>query len=108
MVADFGYQNEQSFLVVDGPREYLVDDDLDFVLVGSSVNIVDKSTGDVVFWSHVDHAEEIMAMTPVPGHEPLTIRTPTPDTCAAERFSPAATNASTPAGSVKKTWRGLL
>lgn len=52
MVADFGYQNEQSFLVVDGPREYLVDDDLDFALVGSSVNIVDKSTGDVVFWSH--------------------------------------------------------
>ena len=69
-VADYGYEDAGRFLIMDGAREYLVDRNPDFLLYGFGVNIVDKATGEVLYWSYLDHADEIDSMTPVPGHEP--------------------------------------
>lgn len=70
MVADYGLEDAVSYLIVDGPREYLLDGDLNFALVGNAANIVNKVTGAVLYWNYLDHMEEIDAMKPVPGHEP--------------------------------------
>uniref|UniRef100_UPI003F49682B hypothetical protein n=1 Tax=Paenarthrobacter ureafaciens TaxID=37931 RepID=UPI003F49682B len=69
-VADYGYEDADRFLIMDGAREYLVDGNPDFVLLSSGVNIVDKATGEVLYWSYFDHGDEIDSMTPIPGHEP--------------------------------------
>lgn len=70
MIADYGLEDHVSYLIIDGPKEYLVDGDLDFALVGNAANIVNKTTGAVLYWNYLDHMEEIDAMKPVPGHEP--------------------------------------
>ncbi|ALY09852.1 hypothetical protein SEA_JAYCOOKIE_6 [Arthrobacter phage JayCookie] len=72
MVAGYGWENDESYLLVEGAREYLEDGDNEYVIQDAPAVFVDKETGTVVLAEFLAVFEVIASMTPVPGHEPPT------------------------------------
>lgn len=70
MVADYGYEDDEAFLVFEGAKEYLEDGDADFVVWDAPAVFVDKESGTVIESSFLNVIDRVHAMTPVPGHEP--------------------------------------
>ncbi|MFK0042438.1 hypothetical protein ACIQTW_21590 [Paenarthrobacter sp. NPDC090517] len=68
-VADYGWEDETSYLVVEGAREYLEDNNDEFVVMDAPAIFVDKATGIVLEADFLAVAGRVQAMTPVPGHE---------------------------------------
>ncbi|MFK0004976.1 hypothetical protein [Paenarthrobacter sp. NPDC090522] len=69
MVADYGWEDETSYLVVEGAREYLEDNNDKFVIMDAPAIFVDKATGLVLEADFLMVMDRVHAMTPVPGHE---------------------------------------
>lgn len=64
-VLDEGYEDEEDFLVVWGTREYLVDGDLDYLLLSDTSILVSRETGTVRTESTTSILEKVDRMTPV-------------------------------------------
>lgn len=69
-VADYGYEDDDAWMLVDGGRRYIVDDDPECVLVGKPCTLVDKRTGELSFPAYLDDMERFDAMAPVGEHPP--------------------------------------
>ncbi len=65
MVADDGFEDADAFLVVYGAREWLVDEDLSFLLTDPPIPLVSKETGEITWTTYLADADRIDAMTPV-------------------------------------------
>lgn len=65
MVAKYGKEDAEFFLVVDGAKESLEDDDDEFTVMDAPVMLVDKVTGAVVEGNFLDLADRLAAMTPI-------------------------------------------
>ncbi|MHA7209521.1 hypothetical protein [Arthrobacter sp. MDT1-65] len=70
MVADYGFENEAFWVVVDGAREALEggQESGDYMLVGRGAILVDKYTEEVHEMQYLDHQDMFDAMTPVGVH----------------------------------------
>lgn len=64
-VAPEGYEDDTSFFVPWGAREWLVDGDPSFVLLNGAATFVDKVTGFVSMTLYVEEAARIDRMSPV-------------------------------------------
>jgi hypothetical protein len=65
MVAAYGFENERVWLIIDGAREYLEDEDYHYVPTGRPVTLVDKVTGEA-FDRHFQQDPDVFdAMIPV-------------------------------------------
>ncbi|QIN94334.1 hypothetical protein SEA_ABBA_5 [Arthrobacter phage Abba] len=65
MTADYGYENADAWLIVEGAREYIEGGDDSFVILDQPLTLVMKATGDVVSVQYLDDPELIDGMTPV-------------------------------------------
>lgn len=65
MVQDYGYENETHFNVIDGPREFLVEMNVDYLVPDDVVTLVDKTTGAISTTTHPLSADYLDKMTPV-------------------------------------------
>lgn len=65
MVADYGWEDSEAFLIVDGAREYLEDEDPDFMEMDAPAMFVDKATGIVLEAVYLDSMDRIDDMTPI-------------------------------------------
>lgn len=68
MVAPYGWEDAQAFLVVEGAAEYLEDGDVDFEIQDALAVFVDKATSTVFTAEFLDAQDRIQAMTPVGDH----------------------------------------
>jgi len=68
MVADYGYENDAAWLIVDGARELLEGGDYSYDVMDQPLTIVLKSTGDVGQVYYLEEQDMIDAMTPVGKH----------------------------------------
>lgn len=68
-VAGYGWEDETSFLVVEGALEYLEHNHHEFVVMDAPAIFVDKVTGVVLEADFLAVMDRVQAMTPVPGHE---------------------------------------
>lgn len=64
-VAPEGFEDDTSFFVPWGAREWLVDGDPSFILLNGAATFVDKVTGFVSMTLYVEEAERIDRMSPV-------------------------------------------
>lgn len=69
-VADYGYEDDAAWMLIDGGRRYVVDGDPDCVLVGKPCTLMIKQTGEISFPSYLEVLERFDAMTPVGNHPP--------------------------------------
>ena len=58
-----GYEDAESFLLPYGPKEWLVDDNEEFLLMDLDVAIVNKTTGALEFINYLSNADYIEAFT---------------------------------------------
>lgn len=65
MVAPYGYENADAWLIVDGAREYLVDGDDSFEVMDKPLTLVMKDSGELFTMQYLENPELIDAMTPV-------------------------------------------
>jgi len=65
MVADYGYEDADAWLIVDGAAELLVDHDYSFDVLDQPYTIVMKATGELLHVQYLEAADRIDAMTPV-------------------------------------------
>ncbi len=65
MVAEYGYEDADAFLILDGAKEFLVDDDGEYAVEDAPAMLVEKATGLVMAGDFLNLQERIMAMTPV-------------------------------------------
>lgn len=65
MVQDYGYENATHFNIIDGPREFLVDMNPDYLVPNDVVTLVDKATGAISTTTYPISAEYLDNMTPV-------------------------------------------
>lgn len=65
MVADYGYENADAWLMVDGARELLEGGDYGYAVMDQPLTLVLKATGDVMQVQYLEEAAMIDAMTPV-------------------------------------------
>lgn len=70
MVADYGYEDDDAWMLIDGGRRYIVDGDPNCALIGKPCTVIDKQTGKISFPSYLEDAERFDAMTPVGKHPP--------------------------------------
>jgi hypothetical protein len=64
-VSPEGLQDDEDFLVEAGPREWLVDEDLGYLLMNNTVTFVSRETGEVRDETTTEVFDKIDAMTPV-------------------------------------------
>jgi len=64
-VSPDGFADEDDYLVVWGPREYIVDDNPYFILLNNTATFVDRQTGEVRDVPYALHLDKIDAMAPV-------------------------------------------
>ncbi|MFV0374578.1 hypothetical protein [Microbacterium sp.] len=64
-VAEDGLEDSEGYLVPWGAREWLVDGDPAFTVLGGAITFVDKATGRVRVGIRVNHAKRIATMSPV-------------------------------------------
>lgn len=65
MIADYGYESSQHWLIIDGARELIVDGDLSYLLIGAGPLLVDKFTGELIELPSLYDFEYINSFTPV-------------------------------------------
>jgi hypothetical protein len=65
MVAPYGKEDDQFFLVIDGAEEAMVGNDPDFIVMDQPAMLVDKETGQVFEAVFLEVADRIQAMTEV-------------------------------------------
>ena len=65
MVAPYGYENADAWLIVDGAREYIEGGDDDFEVLDKPLTLVTKATGEVFTMNYLENPDLIDAMTPV-------------------------------------------
>ncbi|MEE2567789.1 hypothetical protein V1638_00040 [Pseudarthrobacter sp. J64] len=65
MVADFGFESPEHWLVIDGDRELIVDGDPQFLRVGSGPVLMAKSTGELIELPSLYDFDYIASFTPV-------------------------------------------
>jgi hypothetical protein len=65
MVAAYGYEDADAWLLVDGARELLEGGDYGFDVLDQPLTIVMKATGEILHMQYLEAEEKIDAMTPV-------------------------------------------
>lgn len=65
MVAEYGKEDDQFFLVIDGAREAMEGDDPEFIVMDQPAMLVDKETGQVFECVFLEVVDRIQAMTEV-------------------------------------------
>lgn len=68
MVADYGYEDADAWLIVDGARELLEGDDYAYSVMDQPMTIVMKATGELLRVQYLEAEDRIDAMTPVGEH----------------------------------------
>lgn len=68
MVADYGFESPEYWLVIEGARELIEGGDESFVVMDQPLTLVSKRDGSLVSVVYLDAAESIDAMTPVGDH----------------------------------------
>lgn len=69
-VAEYGYEDQDSWLLVDGSSRYVIDGDEECLLIGQPCTLVDKRTGELSFPPHLEDPDRFNAMTLVGKHPP--------------------------------------
>lgn len=64
-IAPFGSENLTHWLVVFGAREWIVENDVSFMLVGAPITLVSKATGAISRINYLDDMALVDAMTDV-------------------------------------------
>lgn len=67
-VANYGWEDETAWLLVDGGSKLVIDGDYSCEPVGRGSTFVDKRTGEAFFLTYLEAAHRIDAMTPVGWH----------------------------------------
>jgi hypothetical protein len=67
-VADYGYEDETAWLLIDGGSKLVIDGDDSCQLIGRGSTFVDKTTGEVFFLTYLEDPDRFDAMTPVGQH----------------------------------------
>lgn len=70
VVADYGYEDETAWRLVDGSRRLVIDGDYNCEPIGRGSTFVDKITGKVFFRTYLEDMDRFYAMTPVGQHPP--------------------------------------
>jgi hypothetical protein len=65
MIAGYGYESPQHWLIIDGARELLVDGDPAFLVVGEGPLLVDKFTGELIELPSLYDFDYLNTFTPV-------------------------------------------
>lgn len=65
MVAEYGWEDADAFLVVDGAKECLVDGDDEYLVMDAPVMFVDKATGTVLEANALEVMDRFLDMTPI-------------------------------------------
>lgn len=65
MIAAYGAESPQHWLIIDGAREWLVDNDPDFLYVGPGPLLVDKFTGELTELPSLYDFDYVNSFTPV-------------------------------------------
>jgi hypothetical protein len=68
MVAAYGYEDADAWLLVDGARELLEGGDYDFGVMDQPLTLVMKATGELLHVQYLEAEDRIDAMTPVGTH----------------------------------------
>lgn len=68
MVAAYGFENEDVWVLIDGARESLIDAESGFEPVGRGVTLVDKASGRLFFRNYLEDMEWFNAMSKVGIH----------------------------------------
>ena len=68
MVADYGYEDADAWLIVDGARELLEGGDYDFSVLDQPLTLVRKADGGIMQVQYLEAEDMIDAMTPVGKH----------------------------------------
>lgn len=63
MVADYGFENSTSFLIVDGARELLDGGDYGYEIMDKPLTFIHKSTGAISHGSYMADMDGVNAMT---------------------------------------------
>ena len=63
MVAPWGYEDADAWLIVDGARELLLDHDYSFAVMDPPLTLVLKATGSIMQVQYLEAEEMIDAMT---------------------------------------------
>ena len=63
MVAPWGYENDDAWLIVDGARQLLIDHDYDYEVMDQPMTMILKSTGELFRVQYLEASDEIDAMT---------------------------------------------
>lgn len=69
VVADYGFEDDRAWCLVDGGRRLVIDGDYSCQLIGRGSTLVDKKTGEVSSLNHLEDPERFNAMIEV-GHHP--------------------------------------
>ena len=67
-VADYGYEDESAWLLIDGGSKRVIDRDYSCEPVGRGSTFVDKRTGEIYSLTYLEAPDRIDAMTPVGRH----------------------------------------
>lgn len=62
MVAAWGYEDDEAWLIVDGAAELLIDHDYSFDVMDKPLTLVMKATGEILHVQYLDADERIDAM----------------------------------------------
>lgn len=65
VVANYGYEDEVAWRMVDGGRRLVIDGDDDCLLIGRGCTFVDKESGELFFLTYLEDQDRIDAMTTV-------------------------------------------
>jgi hypothetical protein len=65
MVADYGYENADAWLIVDGARELIEGGDYAFDVLDKPITMISKAAGELFRVQYLEAADVIQAMTPV-------------------------------------------
>ena len=69
VVADYGFEDERAWCLVDGGRRLVIDGGYSCQLMGRGSTLVDKETGEVSSMNYLEDPERLNAMIKV-GHHP--------------------------------------
>ncbi len=72
VVAEYGYEDDFSWCLVDGPRRLIIDGDSECLPVGRGSTFVDKESGEVFSLTYLEDPGRFDAMTTVGQHPPET------------------------------------
>jgi len=68
MVAEYGFEDANAWLLVDGARELLEGGDYAFAVMDQPLTLITKATGDVIQVYYLEEEAMLDAMTPVGEH----------------------------------------